>query len=371
MAKYKIVQRVKTPTDYDYLFPYSPWQIHECVEQETSTSSSIVISTGLSSTIVPNTFVAMYYSSHTNTANATITVDSKGAIPIKNGTGNIEAGIIGSGMYILMLIDYSNSIASVLFSAASIQDIKNKINSLITQITNILNGTLAVGNSNKLNGLISSNFTKSFENITSGSIFDWADSKTQSVMFLCGGPNVTGIPISSTYYNGILFHASNSTKCMILFRRASNGITTQLAIAVKNNNIWTEFFDINAKYALNLISPDGKRVVTLDNGGNITIPGIMTANVIAQNKDNYGIPVEIGPYIDMHKVGSDSDYDIRVAVASEGDLYVDQSINNGRQSGFLITCPIKETILRIRKITQTEYDSLQSKDQHTVYLITG
>ena len=370
MAKYKIVQRVKTPTDYDYLFPYSPWQIHECVEQETSTPSSIVISTGLSSTIVPNTFVAMYYSSHTNAANAIITVDSKVAIPIKNGTDNIEAGIIGSGMYILMLIDYSNSIASVLFSASSIQDIKDKINYLTTQITNILSGALAVGNSNELNGLTSSAFTKSFANITSGSIFDWADTQTQSVMFLCGGPNVTGIPISSTYYNGILFHASNSTKCMILFRRASNGITTQLAIAVKNNNIWTEFFDINAKYANNLISPNGSRIVSLADDGSINFGGKVTANGFIQNSAAYGTPVEIGQFLDMHKDGSTSDHDARIYINPSNNRVFLVNPNDTNTQGYFVTNP-DNNIFQIKKLTQSQYDSLQTKVPSTIYLITG
>lgn len=369
MAKYKIVQRVKTSTDYDYLFPYSPWQIHECVEQETSTPSSIVISTGLNSTIVPNTFVAMYYSSNTNTANATITVDSKAAIPIKNGTDNIEAGIIGSGMYILMLIDYSNDIASVLFSAASIQDIKNEINYLTTQITNILNGTLAVGNSNKLNGLISSNFTKSFENITSGSIFDWADTQNQSILFMVNGSAVEGVPLPA-YFNGILIHASASTKLCVLFRRANNNITSQIFIAIKNLSVWTSFFEITSKYSHGLISSNGSKTVSLADDGSINFGGRVFANGFSQNPSAYGQPMEIGQFLDMHKAGSTSDHDARIYINPSNNRVFLANPNDTNTQGYFVTNP-DNNIFQIKKLTQSQYDSLQTKVSSTIYLITG
>lgn len=241
---------------------------------------------------------------------------------------------------------------------------------LTIDVAGIKDGSIKVGNSDKLDGLDSTAFTKAYANVTSGSIFDWADSQNQSVMFLCGGPGVTGLPISSTYYNGILMHISSTTKCMILFRRASSGITTQAAIAIKNNNAWSEFFDINAKYANNLISPNGNKTVSLADNGSINLGGTVYADGFSQNSDAFGQPVEIGQFLDMHKAGSTSDHDARIYINPSNNRVFLANPNDTNTQGYFVTNP-DNNIFQIKKLTQSQYDSLQTKVPSTIYLITG
>lgn len=41
---------------------------------------------------------------------------------------------------------------------------------------------------------------------------------------------------------------------------------------------------------------------------------------VEQIRTNYGIPIEIGKYIDMHQEGSTNDYDLRISIASDDSI---------------------------------------------------
>lgn len=86
---------------------------------------------------------------------------------------------------------------------------------------------------------------------------------------------------------------------------------------------------------------------------------------------DYARPIEIGQYVDMHRVGSEVDYNVRLELGISTSPYIIiRNVDLPAQNGAII-CGTNGAVLCIQKITQAGYNALQSKDPGTVYLITG
>lgn len=84
---------------------------------------------------------------------------------------------------------------------------------------------------------------------------------------------------------------------------------------------------------------------------------------------NYGTPIEVGQYIDMHKIDSASDHDIRLYININDALFL-ANPNLKDQQGYLLVNP-DGNVLAVKKLTQSQYDSLSIKSSTTIYLIVG
>lgn len=105
-------------------------------------------------------------------------------------------------------------------------------------------------------------------------------------------------------YNGILIgkpSGKSATTNTVRLRNVVNGTVTDYNLYGEHNK------------------PTATDVGALPSTGG-TVSGKITAKQYAQS--DYGNPIEIGAYIDMHKVGSTTDYDMRLGLNSDGSPYI-------------------------------------------------
>lgn len=231
---------------------------------------------------------------------------------------------------------------------------------------------VTVGDANKLGGVLAEFYTRSnhISNVSGVAIVDWADSQKQSSFFSCG--NITDPPNASGSYNGLLIKGPSDNSCIVLFRRTASKVESQVYYRIKSSGSWSGWLKLTANSALELVSPNGSKTASLDNVGSLTVSGKVYAGGFEMDKNYYGSPIEIGQYLDMHLQGSDKDHDVRVSIDASSKLLNLANANlNGKQIGFFVTCPDPDGAIRIKKITQSAYNSLSSKDPTMVYLIVG
>lgn len=76
-----------------------------------------------------------------------------------------------------------------------------------------------------------------------------------------------------------------------------------------------------SKGALDVVG-DANMSGTLTTGGDIESKGSFFGRTFIQDNSKYGLPLEIGRYIDMHQTGSTTDVDVRIEASGQRGLFV-------------------------------------------------
>lgn len=97
-------------------------------------------------------------------------------------------------------------------------------------------------------------------------------------------------------------------------------------------------------------------------GTAVTAQGVKVAN--------YGTPVELGQYVDLHLVGSENDYDIRLYINPSNNMFFIANANDTTHQGYAVTNP-GNNLYSVQKITQAAYNQLNPPDPYTAYFIVG
>lgn len=103
--------------------------------------------------------------------------------------------------------------------------------------------------------------------------------------------------------------------------------------------------------------------------GNTICSGTVEAAWFRQKPENYGTPVEVGQFIDMHKIGSEADLDLRMYINNDKLFIANPNAVESAQ-GYAIVNP-GNNLFAIQKMTISAYNALETKVPTTLYIIVG
>lgn len=109
MARFGVLNRVKTNEGYDILNPLIPWSVQNCIFQPTSTASIFVITTNTPSENLDDKCIALFAPTMANSAGVMISVNGAPLTPIMSGGAPLEAGTISANQITMIIIDFTNN----------------------------------------------------------------------------------------------------------------------------------------------------------------------------------------------------------------------------------------------------------------------
>lgn len=118
MAQKNVLNKVKTATDYDTLYPLTPYQIYVATNVASSSSgSAYVLTIPFPANLITSYIFVAFKPNITNAAACTISINNLSAYTLYSGGASIAAGALSTSLTYLIKYDYANGNCELIASA--------------------------------------------------------------------------------------------------------------------------------------------------------------------------------------------------------------------------------------------------------------